>query len=272
MRQLADLLNKTKAPAKPEPRFKLLSGADLSNAAAMRWRLRKVLPFDGLAALFGPSGSGKSFLVLDIAASVARGADEWHGYRVTRGPVTYCALEGEAGMGKRIKAWAKHYEQPVPDSLRFITQPFDILDADDVAELAIAVQSAGGAGGLVILDTLNRAAPGADENSSVDMSNIIAAAKRLQTLTGGLVLIVHHTGKDATKGLRGHSSLYAALDAAIEVNRTDSRREWSIAKSKDDETGTTHAFRLEVVSVGVDDEGEDITSCVAVLDDSVDAV
>lgn len=262
---LADLLNRTKAPPM---RFKLLSGADLSAAPPMRWMVRGVLPLDGLAALYGPSGSGKSFLVLDVAAAVAGGAYDWFGRRVTQCPVTYCALEGEAGMGKRVNAWSLHNRKPVPACLRFITQPVDLLDGGDVADLAKAVQVAGGAGGLVILDTLNRAAPGADENSSVDMGNIIAAAKRLQNLTGGLVLLVHHTGKDATKGLRGHSSLYAALDGAIEVNRTDSRREWSIAKSKDDETGTVHAFKLEIVTVGHDNEGEEITSCVAVADDS----
>lgn len=260
---LADLLQRTKTPP---TRFKLLTGVELSSAPPMRWLVRGVLPLEGLAALYGPSGSGKSFLVLDVAASVAGGAYDWFGRRVASCSVTYCALEGEAGMGKRVSAWSLHHKKPVPDCLRFITQPFDLLDIGDVAELAKAVQGAGGAGGLVILDTLNRAAPGADENSSVDMGNIIAAAKRLQTLTGGLVLLVHHTGKDATKGLRGHSSLYAALDGAIEVNKTDSRREWSVAKSKDDETGSLHGFRLEVVAVGTDDEGEEITSCVAVPD------
>lgn len=266
---LGNLLKRTQSPPM---RFVMLSGADLCAAPPMRWMVRGVLPLEGLTALYGPSGSGKSFLVLDVAAAVASGAFDWFGRRVTQCPVTYCALEGEAGMGKRVKAWSQHNGKPVPDCLRFITQPVDMLDDADVEELAKAVQSAGGAGGLVILDTLNRAAPGADENSSVDMGRIIAAAKRLQSLTGGLVLLVHHTGKDATKGLRGHSSLYAALDGALEVNKTDSRREWSVAKSKDDETGTVHSFKLEIVTVGHDDEGEEITSCVAVVDDSGAAV
>lgn len=266
---LRTLLKRSKSPPM---RFKLLSGAELCAAPPMRWMVRGVLPLDGLAALYGPSGSGKSFLVLDVAAAVAGGDYDWFGRRVTQCPVTYCALEGETGMGKRVSAWSLHNKKQVPACLRFITQPVDLLDGGDVTELAKAVQAAGGAGGLVILDTLNRAAPGADENSSVDMGNIIAAAKRLQNLTGGLVLLVHHTGKDATKGLRGHSSLYAALDGAIEVNKTDSRREWSVAKSKDDETGTVHAFKLDVVTVGHDDDGEEITSCVAVPDVTVGAV
>jgi hypothetical protein len=266
---LADLLAQRKTPPL---RFKLLSAADLANAPPMQWMVRGVLPLEGLAALYGPSGSGKSFLVLDVAASIAGGDYDWFGRRVRQCPVTYCAFEGEGGIGKRVKAWGQYHKKPLPEAMRFITQSFDLLNHSDVNDLAKAVQSAGGAGGLVILDTLNRAAPGADENSSVDMGNIIAAAKRLQSLAGGLVLLVHHTGKDATKGLRGHSSLYAALDGAIEVNKTDSRREWTVAKSKDDEIGTVHIFKLEIVSLGFDDEGEEITSCVAVADDAGEVV
>lgn len=264
---LAALLERPQAPPQ---RYKLLSGADLSNAPPMRWMVRGVLPLEGLAALFGASGSGKSFLMLEIAAAVAGGEYEWFGRRITQAPVTYVCLEGEAGMGKRAKAWSLRHNKPVPDALRFITQPFDLL-SDDVPELAKAI-TAGAAGGLVILDTLNRAAPGADENSSVDMGNLIAASKRLQSLTGGLVLLVHHTGKDTSKGLRGHSSLYAALDGAIEVTHTDTRRAWSVAKSKDDVTGDAHPFKLVIVPVGTDDEGDEITSCVAVPDESADAI
>lgn len=258
------------APASPM-RYKLLSGADLCNAPPMRWMVSGVLPQEGLAALYGASGSGKSFLILDIGYAVAGGDYDWFGRRVTQAPVTYVCLEGEAGTGKRVKAWSLHHKKPVPDALRFITQPFNLL-SDDVADLAKTVIAGGGERGLVILDTLNRAAPGADENSSVDMGNLIAAAKRLQNLTGGLVLLVHHTGKDSTKGLRGHSSLYAALDGAIEVTATGSTREWSVAKSKDDVTGDAHPFRLESVSVGEDDDGEPITSCVAVSDDSREVI
>lgn len=257
-------------PVAPAMRFKVLSGADLCDTAPMRWMVRGVLPAEGLAALYGASGTGKSFLILDMGCAVADGA-EWFGRRVTQAPVTYVCLEGEAGIGKRVKAWSLHNNAPVPDALRFITQPFDLL-SDDVAELAKAIIAGGGAGGMVIIDTLNRAAPGADENSSVDMGKLIAAAKQLQSLTGGLVLLVHHTGKDTSKGLRGHSSLYAALDGAIEVINTDTRRLWSVAKSKDDMTGDAHPFKLDIVPVGTDDEGDEITSCVIVPDESGEAI
>jgi hypothetical protein len=253
-------------------RYRLLTAADLANAPQMRWLVHGVVPAEGLYAMYGAPGSGKSFLALGLSAAVVGDDPKWFGRRITRRPVTYCVLEGEVGMSKRIKAWARHHEKPLPDGLRFLTQPFDLLDAADVTELALAIQSAGGAGGMVVLDTLNRATPGADENSSVDMGNIIAAAKRLQRLIGGLVLLVHHSGKDASKGLRGHSSLHAALDGAIEVTCSDRMHQWRIAKSKDDESGIVEAFRLVVVALDNDEYGEPITSCVAVPDDSVGEV
>lgn len=259
--------------APPEMRYKLRTGADVCNAPPMRWLVRGVLPAEGLAVLFGASGSGKSFMALDLGCAVAGGEAAWFGRRITQAPVTYVCLEGEAGMGKRVKAWSLHHGKPVPDSLRFITQPFSLFD-DDVGDLAMAVIAGGGEGGMVILDTLSRAAPGADENSSIDMGKLIAAAKFLQSIIGGLVLLVHHTGKDTTKGMRGHSSLFAALDGAIEVTKTDKRQDWSVAKSKDDVTGDVHPFRLEIVPLGNDDddEGEEITSCVIFPDQSAQAI
>ena len=100
------------------------------------------------------------------------------------------------------------------------------------------------------------------------MGAIIAAAKALQAALGGLVLLIHHTGKDASKGLRGHSSLHAALDSALEVTRDGERREWRTAKTKDGADGLAHPFRLEVVDLGTDGDGEEITSCCIVPEET----
>ena len=254
------------APKVPAQRFRLLGSADLHALPPLAWCVRGVLPAHGLASVYGPSGSGKSFLVLDAAAAIADGA-EWFGYRVKPAPVVYCALEGEAGFRVRVAAWEEAKGRRLPAGLRLVLQSFKLTDPQDVADLAAAVLTAG-AGAVVILDTLNRAAPEADENASADMGRILEAAKALQRLTGGLVLVVHHTGKDATRGLRGHSSLFAALDAAVEVTREGDRREWKVAKAKDGQDGAGHPFRLEVVDLGEDDEGETVTSCVIAPDES----
>ena len=258
---LAGLLEAAKEPPKPAPRYKLLSAADLRDLPPLAWRVRGVLPAVGLAALYGPSASGKSFLAFDMAAAIAEG-QRWFDCRVEAAPVVYAALEGEAGFKLRAQAWETSRGRGLPDGLHLMLQPFKLTDGQDVLDLAAVVPS----GAVVVLDTLNRSAPTADENSSRDMGEILEAAKTLQTLTRGLVLLVHHTGKNAAAGLRGHSSLFAAMDAAIEVSRDGDRREWRVAKSKDGQDGTAHPFKLQVEALGVEETGEAITSCVVLRD------
>lgn len=240
-------------------RYHLLTDSDLASLPPLLWRIHNVLPSYGLAALFGASGSGKSFLVLDMLQSLAAGAD-WFNCRVKACPVVYVALEGEAGLAGRVNAYRLRHGKTA-ERIRYLVQPFSLLENSDIHELAQAIKATGGAD-VVVLDTLNRATPGTDENDSKSMGAIIAAAKDLQMLIGGLVLLVHHTGKDTSKGLRGHSSLYAALDCAIEVRRNADRREWVIAKSKDGTDDIAHTFILEVVKLGTNEDGEPVTSCV----------
>jgi len=257
---VAALLAQAREPERPEPRYRLLTAEDLAALPPVRWRVRGVLPADGLAAVYGPPGSGKSFLALDLLGAVAEGRD-WFGHRTSPAPVVYVALEGEAGIAQRVQAYRSRHGQ-APADMRFVAQSFALLEPGDVAELAEAVRAASGAGGVVAIDTLNRASPGADENDSRDMGQVIAGAKLLQAALGGLVLLMHHSGKDASRGLRGHSSLLAVLDAAIEVTREGDRREWRTSKAKDGPDGEAHPFRLDVVELGTDEDGEPVTSCV----------
>ena len=258
---LADVLERAQAPAKPAPRYKLLGSEELRDLPPLAWRVRGVLPAVGLAALYGPSASGKSFLAFDMAAAIAEGRP-WFDCRVVAAPVVYAALEGEAGFKLRAQAWEMSRGRALPDGLRMMLQPFKLTEPQDVIDLAAVVP----AGAVVVLDTLNRAAPTADENSSRDMGEILEAAKTLQAATGGLVVLVHHTGKNAAAGLRGHSSLFAAMDAAIEVCRDGDRREWKVAKSKDGMDGEACPFKLAVEVLGFEPTGETITSCVVQRD------
>jgi hypothetical protein len=258
---LALLLEAATEPPKPAPRYKLLGSACLRALPPLKWCVRGVLPAVGLAGLYGPSASGKSFLALDMAAHIAEGS-RWFDCRVEAAPVVYAALEGEAGFKLRAQAWEAHQGRTLPGGLNMVLQPFKLTDPRDISDLAAVVP----AGAVVFIDTLNRAAPTADENSSKDMGEILEGAKRLQRLIGGLVVLVHHTGKNTAAGLRGHSSLFAALDCAVEVSRDDDRREWSVAKSKDGVDGDAHPFRLQVEALGIDEHGDPVTSCTVRAD------
>lgn len=245
----------------PEPRYKLLGSDDIHGLPPLQWRIRGALPTAGVAALFGPSASGKSFLGFDMAAAIA-GGTRWFDCRVEAAPVVYVALEGEAGFRLRVAAWEAHHHTELPEQLHMVLQQFKMTEPQDVRDMAAVVPT----GAVVFIDTLNRAAPTADENSSKDMGQILEAVKQLQALTGGLVVLIHHTGKDAAKGLRGHSSLIAALDCAIEVSRDGNLRQWKIAKAKDGADGESHPFMLRVETLGADEYGDPISSCVVVAD------
>ena len=242
-------------------RYQLLDRSRIMTLKPIEWLVKGIFPKQGIGAIFGPSGSGKSFLTLDLALRLAAGED-WFG-RKTRGcPVTYVMLEGEAGLRNRIEAWEQANGKMTPANFAGVPQSFSLADPQDIEDLAAAVPK----GGVVMIDTFNRAAPGKDENSSKDMGEVLEGMKRLQKLTEGLVLVVHHTGKDAGKGMRGHSSLHAALDGAIEVRRDTYCRSWKAAKVKDGSDDFEVPFLLDEVFLGRDADGDFITSCVARFD------
>lgn len=247
---------KLELPPPNAMRYKLLSPADIQALPPLQWRVKHVLPATGIAAIFGPSGSGKSFLALDLAAAIAQGAP-WFNIRTHQAPVVYVMLEGEGGIRNRISA-LEAAKGALPAALfSVIAQPFQLTTPEDVADLAAVIPN----GTVVFIDTLNRAAPTSDENSSKEMGIILQAVKDLQSSTGGLIVVVHHTGKDTTRGMRGHSSLHAALDAAIEVARPINGRTWTVTKAKDGEDGKQVPFKLDLHTLGQDSDGEDITSC-----------
>lgn len=245
----------------PDQHKRLLTASQLNALPPQSWRIRGLLPSHGLASVYGPSGSGKTFLALDMACAIAAGQPLWFGSKVRGAPAAYVALEGEGGIRQRVAAWAKHHGQPVTDSVRFVLGNFSLLEPSDSDLLAAEIIETLGSGAVVFIDTLNQAAPGADENTSSDMGRIITNAKALAAAVDGIVVLVHHAGKDAARGMRGHSSLFAAMDAVIEVASTASGRTWRVAKSKDSVSGVAHGFELVHHIVGQDDEGLDISSC-----------
>jgi hypothetical protein len=93
------------------------------------------------------------------------------------------------------------------------------------------------------------------------MGEILQSCKHLQGLINGLIILIHHTGKDTSKGARGHSSFFAALDGAIEVERKGTQRQWSVAKAKDGQDGKVSLFDLKRHLLGTDTDGDEITSC-----------
>ncbi len=241
-------------------RFKLLGLDELCQLPPNEWLIKGVLPNKGLASIYGPSGSGKTFLAIDLLMAIATKKD-WFSFKVKNAPVVYVGLEGKAGITRRLEAWVAKNQLPAPINFKVVLDNFDLINLFEVEELAREINQSNMSQGVIVIDTLNQASPSADENSSKDMGLIINHLKVLQELTESLVLIIHHTGKNTSAGLRGHSSLKAALDTNIEVTGGENRS-WVIEKNKDGSDGQSFAFKLEAVQLGLDADGEAITSCV----------
>lgn len=253
---------------KGERRYLLLSADEMAAMGRGVWRVKGCLPKAGLVGIGADWAAGKTFFIYYLAEALSD-RDEFFGHRISENcDVLIVVLEGVGGCPQRIGAIKMHRGPNAGRRMKFVTTPFSLLYDDDVDALIATIQEEGMQGGAVMLDTYNAATAGMDENGSADTGRAIAAAKRIQEAVGGLVILVHHFGKDPSKGLRGHSSLSAALDTIIEISRVGGRRSWRLAKSKDGADGVEHSFRLQVVEVGTDEDGDPITSCVVVPEEN----
>lgn len=252
------------APPEPAPkpekpaRFAVIGAGVYANRPAPKWIIKDIIPRAELLVLFGESTAGKSFAALDLGAAIARGV-EWRGHRVKQGRVVYVAAEGAGGMRNRLVAYAIREGIDLADiPLGIIANAPNLLEKAEAIELAKSI----GRADVVIVDTFAQATAGANENSGEDIGKALAHCKGIHRATGALVILVHHAGKDLTKGARGWSGLRAAADAEIEVSRQDPIRMLRISKQKDGEDGKKFYFDLTTIPIGQDEDGDIITSCV----------
>lgn len=248
------------APAAAKPKFSIAQAGTFAAGAAPGWMIKGVLPKAELAVVYGESGAGKSFVLIDMMGAIARGV-EWRGMRVKQGRVVYVCAEGMAGFRKRLTAYGQHHGVDLNEiPLGVISDVPNLLSHDDKA-IAKQVEAWGGAD-VIVFDTLAQSTPGANENASDGMGKALEHCKRLHVATGALIILVAHSGKDSSKGVRGWSGIKGAADVQIEVVRAQDHRAIRLDKQKDDKDGEEFGFKLHTVAIGEDEDGEDITSCV----------
>jgi len=237
--------------------------------------IKGLLDRGALSSIYGDSNTGKTFVALDMALHVAAGKP-WNGRKTAHGLVAYVAAEGGGGAHKRIRAWHdRHKADPGQSRFALIPCPIDLRSAEGDAKALLDLireeeRRRGESTTLLVIDTLSRALAGGDENSSVDMGGFVKNIDRLRAALSAHVLLVHHTGKDAARGMRGWSGMRAAIDTEMEV----ADRTLSVTKQRDLEPIAGIKFRLEPCRVGADADGEPITTCTVRLlaADEFDAV
>ena len=244
----------------------------------VEWLVESILPKKAFIALYAPPASYKSFIALDLAEAIATGR-EWMGYRIPKkGAVLYICGEGHGGMGARVKACKIQNKSPDGANLYIIRAQLNLRSSqEDFDKLILAISELIAQIDepleIIILDTLMRMSGGGfNENSSEDMGAFITQTGKLQEIFHCALLVIHHSGKDVTKGLRGHSSLLGAVDTELEIQRQDSvinsgdasvigNAILKVSKQKDGADSIEVGIDVISIEIGMSDLGfESITS------------
>jgi hypothetical protein len=241
---------------------KILSAAELLNLASPEWLIADTLPERGLAVMYGPPDSYKSFVALDFALHVAAG-QPWQGRPVKAGNVLYVLGEGSNAFGRRVRAWLlrhQHTEELIQNA-GFLPSPVQFLEDASLSELSSLIDrwkpaQDGTPLQLVVIDTLATCFVGGDENKQEDMTRFINSLRSIQAQRGAAILLLHHTGKDPEKGERGSSVLIGAADTRILVKRAAPlRASLECKKQKDAERFSAITVALTKVPALAPEEG-----------------
>lgn len=236
------------------------------------WLIKDYFERDKTVLLFGPSGGGKSFVVVDMGLSIATGKD-WQGHTTQQGAVFYICGEGKSGIKKRCVAWAIKNEVPlVADVPFFVSDGALVLpDNEGIERLHRDIEVSGQhTPALIIFDTLARCLDG-DENAAKDISAFVQAIDAIRTKYSCTILMVHHSGKDELRGARGSSAIKGALDTEIMLtNPSKSSLTLSVTKQKDHESTKDKSFRFESIATNwLDDDDNIIYSAVLVSSENI---
>ena len=266
------------APKEPDPIVSttLLETIEEVTAATknIKWLVKNLIPQDAMGMLFGASGTFKSFIAIDLCLSVAHGVD-WTKHRTATGGVVYVAAEGGAGVARRIDAWHKACGAEFPKNFHICRVPLLLSAKDEIGALRKAIAALPQIPALVVVDTLSQTFSG-DENSSSDIGAYLRTINsEIRAAFNCTVLVIHHTGHNATERPRGSSAITANVDFLIGCYRADAEAmnaKLDVTKQKDGDMLRGLYFDLNRHVLGSDEDGEELTSLVAEFHDAVASV
>jgi len=240
-----------------------------ARAGTVKWQVKHLIPDDSLGMFFGASGTYKSFIALDHCLHVAHGM-QWAGRKTRPGGVVYVAAEGGAGIYRRVQAWHQAHGVSLTPNFHVCITPLVLSISEHVEALASAIEALPTKPTLIYIDTLSQTFEG-DENSATDISaylRLINASIRAKFNCS--VIVIHHSGHNATERPRGSSAITANVDFMVGIYKpegTSMMARLDVIKQKDGDKLTHQAFKLNRVVLGQDEDGEELTSLSADFSD-----
>lgn len=248
-------------------RFSVTRATDLKVSGSGGALIKGWVRRGDLFTIFGAAGTGKSLFALDLAVKFSQRRERAYGRRLRGGPVLYVALEGEGGLPNRLLALQSELG-PAPD-FHLVTGALNLIERgadaaiDEIAAAAKAVDAQ-----MVVIDTFAQATPGCDENGSREIGLALARLKRLRERSGCAVGVIDHAGWDEAKAhrTRGHSSKWAAMDAAFSLDGDVKDGDVTVTarRVKDGDIGAPAAFGSRWIALGVDEDGDEVGAWIAV--------
>jgi hypothetical protein len=215
--------------------MRLLSWDEATADVPERWVVPNLIPW-GISVIGGKWKSLKSFLavheMLEAAAAGLR--------------VVYIVAEGGGGFNKRLRAWmARHKKEGAQPNFKVVKRPVNFTASDAIKQLSEVVREF--KPDVVVVDTLARCFGGGEENSARDMNRFVEGCDTLRLTFGCSVVVVHHVGKDATKGYRGSTALPGAVDMASMVRKSRCKEfaSWRCTDMRDHEEFSERFFKME---------------------------
>ena len=236
--------------------FELLSVTAIKNLPDPEWLIDGMVIDRGLGFVFGPPGCGKSFITLGQALSIACGLENWWGRKIARkGPVIYISSEGVGDIKFRLRAWENHLGVKADEApFYLIRQTINFMLDTDVDRLLRTIntlcEQLGELPVMIVVDTVSRVLPGADENLQKDMTLFIKACDEVRETFGATVVGVHHTSRAGN--MRGSTVFDGAGDFlfGIERDEGDMIGTMTAKKIKAAQDGWKQAFELIEVAIG----------------------
>lgn len=245
---------------KPEKAFIRSAQEILADDYKADYLLDEIIPRSSLGSIIGETGAGKSFYTLDIACSIAAGID-FHGRKVKQINILYVVGEGARGYRSRIEVWRIKSQLPAaPEGLYLTSGAVDLLDKEKLQEISDYCQA--NDIGMAVFDTLHRCFSG-EENSARDIGIALQNIGKFFTEKGVAVILVHHTGHAAGGRGRGSSSVKAAMDWELLVEKCEGGIKITPTKIKDGELFLPETFVMHKQNTHwLDDNGDYISSLI----------
>jgi len=232
------------------------------------WLVKRWIQSQALVMVHGPSGGGKTFVVLDWCLRMASGTEDWAGHKVRQGNVVYLAGEGHHGLRGRVAAW-KHHHKAGKLAMWLSKDGCDLNTPTGYLKVVEQVRMLKDRPSVIVVDTLHRFLSG-DENSAQDAKTMLDACNALMQEFNCSVILVHHTGvsDEAQHRARGSSAWRGALDIEISIVPGKEGVPMQIVqrKSKDAELAETIHVELQQVAIPGwrDEDNQQVTSAVIV--------